>query len=100
VYESPASVALHAAHAELQQFVVSRDVHRLMAELAGKYSDLVEAGQWHTPAREALDAIVRTIQVTVTGDVRMKFHKGECRVVGRRTAPRAVAAGAVQGAAR
>jgi argininosuccinate synthase len=83
IYEAPAAVALHAAHRELQTFVTPRDLERLTAELAVKYADLVYNGLWYTPTREAIDALVAKVQEKVTGVIRLKFFKGDCRVVGR-----------------
>jgi argininosuccinate synthase len=85
IYEAPAAVALHAAHRELQKFVTPRDLERLTAELAVKYADLVYNGLWYTPTREAIDALVAKVQETVTGVIRLKFFKGDCRVVGRKS---------------
>lgn len=86
IYEAPAAVALHAAHRELQQLVTPRDLERLTSSLAVTYSDLVYAGLWFTPTREAIDALVAKVQRRVTGTIRLKLFKGDCRVVGRRTA--------------
>jgi argininosuccinate synthase len=83
IYEAPAAVALHAAHRELQKFVTPRDLERLTAELGVKYADLVYNGLWYTPTREAIDALVAKVQEKVTGVIRLKFFKGDCRVVGR-----------------
>ena len=83
IYEAPAAVALHAAHRELQKFVTPRDLERLTAELAVQYADLVYNGLWYTPTREAIDALVAKVQEKVTGVIRLKFYKGDCRVVGR-----------------
>jgi argininosuccinate synthase len=82
-YESPAAVALHTAHKELQRFVMPRDLERLSSELGVKYADLVYNGHWYSRAREALDAFVSKVQERVTGTIRLKFFKGDCRVVGR-----------------
>jgi argininosuccinate synthase len=85
IYEAPAAVALHAAHKELQTLVTGRDLERLTSELGVKYADLVYNGLWYTPMREAIDALVAKVQETVTGTVRLKFFKGGCRVVGRKS---------------
>ncbi len=85
IYEAPAAVALHAAHRELQKFVTPRDLERLTAELGVKYADLVYNGLWYTPTREAIDALVHKVQENVTGIIRLKFFKGDCRVVGRKS---------------
>jgi argininosuccinate synthase len=83
IYEAPAAVVLHAAHRELQTFVTPRDLERLTSELAVSYADLVYNGQWYTPMREAMDALVAKVQERVTGVIRLKLFKGDCRVVGR-----------------
>jgi argininosuccinate synthase len=85
VYEAPAAVVLHAAHRELEGIVMPKDLLRMKRELGAKYADLVYNGLWFTPMREAIDAFVGTIQPTVTGEVRLRLSKGECRVVGRRS---------------
>ncbi|HEY7473687.1 MAG TPA: argininosuccinate synthase [Vicinamibacterales bacterium] len=85
IYEAPAAVALHAAHRELQKFVTPRDLERLTAELGVKYADLVYNGLWYTPTREAIDALVAKVQEKVSGIIRLKFFKGDCRVVGRKS---------------
>jgi argininosuccinate synthase len=85
IYEAPAAVLLHTAHSELEKLVVPRDLERLSHELGRAYADLVYNGRWFSPTREAVDAFMRTIQPRVTGAVRLKLFKGDCRVVGRRS---------------
>jgi argininosuccinate synthase len=86
ISEAPAAVVLHAAHRELETFVLARDLERLKRELSLKYADLVYNGLWFTPMREALDAFNRTVQEQVTGTVRLRLYKGNCEVVGRKAA--------------
>ena len=85
IYEAPAGVLLHAAHGELQKYVTPRDLARLAGDLGVKYADLVYNGQWYTPTREAIDAFVGKVQERLTGTIRLKLFKGDCRVVGRRS---------------
>ena len=85
IYEAPAAVVLHTAHRELQAFVTPRDLERLTSELGVRYADLVYKGLWYTPTREAIDAIVRHVQVRVSGTIRVRLFKGECRVIGRQS---------------
>ena len=63
----------------------ARDLERLAHEMSRVYADLVYNGQWFSHAREAIDAFVQAIQPRVTGAVRLKLFKGDCRVVGRRS---------------
>ena len=85
IYEAPAAVVLHAAHKELQKLVTTRDLDRLCRVVSLQYADLVYNGLWFTPMREALDAFVNSVQRRVTGIVRLKLFKGDCRVVGRQS---------------
>ena len=85
IYEAPAAVVLHAAHRELEAIVMPKDLIRLKRELGVKYADLVYNGLWFTPMRQAIDAFVATMQPQVSGQVRLRLCKGECRVVGRRS---------------
>ncbi|HPB80662.1 MAG TPA: argininosuccinate synthase, partial [Spirochaetota bacterium] len=41
---------------------------------------------WFSRKREALDALISSTQKNVTGTVRMKLYKGNCIVVGRKSA--------------
>jgi argininosuccinate synthase len=85
VYEAPAAVVLHAAHSELEKFVIARDLERIKQEMGRMYADVVYNGLWFSQTREAIDAFVAAIQPRVTGTVRLKLFKGDCRVVGRRS---------------
>ncbi len=85
VYEVPAAYVLHVAHKELEGFVTSTATNRFKHYVAVQYADLVYAGAWFTPLREALDAFVDKIQERVTGTIRLKLFKGGCHVVGRQS---------------
>ena len=85
IYEAPAAVILHTAHSELEKLVIPRDLERLAHDLGRAYADLAYNGRWFSPTREAIDAFMTTIQPRVTGAVRLKLFKGDCRVVGRRS---------------
>ncbi len=85
IYEAPAAVVLHAAHRELEKLVIARDLERIKQDMGRVYADVVYNGLWFSPTREAIDAFVAAIQPRVTGTVRLKLFKGDCRVVGRRS---------------
>src|SRR5436190_11188273 len=86
IYEAPAAVVLHTAHKELQKLVTSRDLERFARTVSIQYADIVYNGLWFTPLREALDAFVDNVQQRVTGVVRLRLFKGDCRIVGRKSA--------------
>ncbi len=83
-YECPGSLALIAAHQDLESITVERDVMREKARLEGRYAELVYDGLWFSPLREALDAFVGSTQRHVTGEVRLRLERGRCFPVGRR----------------
>ena len=85
VYEAPAAVVLHLAHADLEGFVSPRDLQRVKQEMAARYADMVYDGAWYSPVREAMDAFVAKVQERVTGTLRVKLCKGSAQVVGRRS---------------
>ncbi len=86
VYECPAALALIAAHADLEDLVLERDVHHEKARLESRWSELVYDGMWFSPLKEALDAFMADTQRHVTGDVRLLFQApGLMRIVGRRS---------------
>ena len=85
VYEAPAAVVLHAAHRGLEALTLSKEQVRLKARIAQEYADVVYNGLWYTPHRRDLDTYVASTQQQVSGTVRMKMHKGNCTVAGRRS---------------
>ena len=76
---------LHTAHKELQRLVTTETSSAFRALVSVQYADIVYNGLWFTPLREALDAYVDNVQERVTGVVRLKLFKGDCRVVGRKS---------------
>jgi len=86
VYECPAALSLIAAHADLEDLVLERDVHHEKGRLETRWSELVYDGMWFSPLKEALDAFMAETQRHVTGDVRLLFEApGLMRIVGRRS---------------
>ena len=89
IYECPAAIILHAAHKGLETMTLSKEQARTKARIAQEYSDVIYNGLWYTAHRADLDAYVQSTQRHVTGEVRLRLHKGNCTVVGRQ-APRAL----------
>ena len=86
IYEAPAGVLLHLAHRELEGLVTPKDLQRLKQRLSQEYADIVYNGLWFSPTRSAIDAFVQNVQPRVTGTIRLKLYKGDCRIVGRKSA--------------
>jgi argininosuccinate synthase len=89
IYEAPAAVVLHAAHKALEAMTLGKDQARTKARIAQEYADVVYNGLWFTAHRQDLDAYIQSTQRYVTGEVRVRLHKGTCTVVGR-SAPHAL----------
>jgi argininosuccinate synthase len=86
VYECPAALAIIAAHSDLEDLILERDVHHEKARLEIRWAELIYDGMWFSPLKEALDSFMHETQRHVTGDVRMRFEPpGLLRIVGRRS---------------
>jgi argininosuccinate synthase len=84
-YECPAALALIAAHRDLEDLTLERDLHHEKARLEPRYAELVYDGLWFSPLKEALDSFVDTSQRFVSGEVRLRCELGRCFPVGRRS---------------
>ncbi|WP_067468589.1 argininosuccinate synthase [Actinomadura macra] len=85
VYEAPAAIALIAAHMELENVTVERDLARFKRSVDQRWGELVYDGLWFSPLKDALDAFIADAQRQVSGDVRMTLHGGRAVVTGRRS---------------
>ena len=83
VYEAPAALVLHSAHAALETVALPRDVAHLKRQLSGEWARLVYDGLWFGALRNALAAFVSSTQEHVTGDVRVRCARGTVTVTGR-----------------
>jgi len=85
IYEVPGALALINAHKALEDLCLEREVLHYKLGIEQKWAELVYNGMWFSPLKEALDGFVETTQRLVTGDVRLRFYKGSCVTVGRRS---------------
>ena len=85
IYEAPAGWVLYTAHRALESLVLDRELAHFKDMVSLKYSELVYYGLWYTPLREALDKFIDDTQKYVSGTVRLKLHKSNCSVVGRKS---------------
>jgi argininosuccinate synthase len=86
VYETPGGTVLHMAHRALESITLDREVMHIRDSLVPKYAQLVYNGFWFSPERTMLQAAIDESQRDVTGTVRLKLYKGNCIVVGRKSA--------------
>ncbi len=85
VYECPAATILIAAHRALERLVLTRDELRFKALSDRRYAELVYDGLWMQPLRSALDAFNAAFAHRMTGEVRLRLHRGGCVVSGVRS---------------
>ena len=85
IYEAPAAIALIEAHKALEDLVLTKDELRIKRGLETTWTELVYAGLWFSPAREAIDAFVAKTQERVSGDVRLALGPSAAIVAGRRS---------------
>ncbi len=85
VYEAPGAIALIAAHAELENVTVERDLARFKRQSEQRWGELVYDGLWFSPLKRALDHFFDEVNESVSGDVRMTLHGGRATVTGRRS---------------
>ncbi|MCM8814684.1 MAG: argininosuccinate synthase, partial [Candidatus Omnitrophica bacterium] len=85
IYEAPAAVILHTAHAELEKLVLERELYHFKSIISQKYSELIYYGYWFSDFRKCLQSFIDETQKHVTGTVRLKLYKGHCTVIGRKS---------------
>ncbi|MBN1844246.1 MAG: argininosuccinate synthase [Sedimentisphaerales bacterium] len=85
VYETPGGTILVTAHRALEMLCLDRETLHYKQQIALRYAELVYEGKWFTPLRQALDRFVAETQQTLTGSVRLKLYKGNCRLAGTRS---------------
>jgi len=85
VYEAPAATVLLKAHLALQALVLSKEQQRFKERVAQAYADLIYNGLWFSSYHQDLAAYVQSSQRHVSGEVRVRLHKGTATVVGRKS---------------
>lgn len=83
LYEAPAAVVLHLAHAELWRYVSSESQQRFDTAVSAAYVEAIDRGEWFDPLRSGIDAYVDATSQQMTGTVRVRLFKGAAQVVGR-----------------
>jgi argininosuccinate synthase len=84
-YETPGAVLLITAHKALEQIVFTREELKFAENVSSTYSELIYNGLWHEPLREDLDRLIDHMQKRVSGIVKLRLHKGNMRILGRKS---------------
>ena len=85
VYETPGGTVLIAAHRAIESITLDRGAAHQKDEIMPRYAELIYNGLWFSPEREALQALVDKTQEPVSGTVRLRLHKGNVIVEGRKS---------------
>jgi argininosuccinate synthase len=85
VYECPAALTLISAHKDLEKLVLTRHELAFKTKIEQEWSWLVYSGLWQEPLRYSLDAFIDSTQEKVSGTVKVKFFKGNMKIVGRKS---------------
>ncbi len=83
VYECPAATIVLEAHKDLEKTVLTRHENSFKQQVDIQWAFLAYAGLWMDPLREDLEGFINKTQERVSGEVKLKLHKGGVRVVGR-----------------
>lgn len=85
VYEAPAAMTLIAAHKELEDLTLVKEVAHFKPVIEKKLTELIYDGLWFSPLKDALLGFLKETQQYVNGVVRVKLFKGHAIVEGRKS---------------
>jgi argininosuccinate synthase len=84
-FEAPGMLILIAAHRELERLVLSNRQQATKATLGTTYGDLLHEAVYYDPILDDFRAFLDSSQTRVTGDVRIRLHKGNVVLLGSRS---------------
>jgi argininosuccinate synthase len=81
-FEAPAAEVLLTAHRELEKLVLTGRQSRIKESVAQPYGDLVHEGQHLDPVCRDIEALLKSSQTRVSGEVKVLFRPGSVFVEG------------------
>jgi argininosuccinate synthase len=84
-FEAPGMMILMAAHRELERLVLTNAQQTLKASLATTFGDMLHEGRYYDPLLTDIRAFLDSSQERVTGEVRVRLHKGNVIALGCRS---------------
>jgi argininosuccinate synthase len=81
-FEAPAAEVLLNAHRELEKLVLTGKQSRIKESVAQPYGDLVHEGQHLDPVCRDIEALLKSSQTRVSGEVKVLFRPGSAFVEG------------------
>lgn len=85
IYETPGGSVLIVAHRAIESITLDRGEAHLKDELMPKYAETIYNGLWFSSERKAMQNIIDSTQLNVSGEVKLKIYKGNVLVTGRRS---------------
>lgn len=85
IYECPSAVTLLAAHKEIEDITLVREVSHFKPILENELSNLIYNALWFSPATKAVIAYIKETQKVVNGTAKVKLYKGSAVVVARQS---------------
>ena len=85
IYECPGAITLLAAHKEIEDLTLVRELAHFKPIIENELSNLIYNGLWFNPATESLIAYLKQTQAVVNGTAKVKLYKGSATVVARKS---------------
>ena len=85
IYEAPAAVVLHTAHAALEGLTLSKEQLRFNKVVGAEIAQATYDGLWFSALQRDLLEYTRSSQRVVNGQVRLRLDHGNAIIVGRRS---------------
>ena len=82
VFEAPAALILVKAHKELEKLVLTKWQSFWKDILAEAYGNFLHEGLYFDPVVKDIEAFIDSSQSVVTGEAKVKLHKGNIIVIG------------------
>ncbi len=84
-FEAPGMLTLIAAHRELERLVLTNAQQTVKASLGTTFGDMLHEGRYYDPLLSDIRAFLDSSQEHVTGEVRVRLHKGNIVALGCRS---------------
>jgi argininosuccinate synthase len=84
-FEAPGMMILIAAHRELERLVLTGAQQTVKASLGTTFGDMLHEGRYYDPLLSDIRAFLDSSQERVTGEVRVRLHKGNVIPLGCRS---------------
>ena len=84
-FEAPGMLTLIAAHRELERLVLTNAQQTQKAALGTTFGDMLHEGRYYDPLLTDIRAFLDSSQQRVSGEVRLRLHKGNVIALGCRS---------------